>query len=84
MIPKERVRFSGVVTSLMYAWATVRFPAVAPATKRPAKSIHRDWAPPRMAKPTSRPSWLASSTRLRPNRSERDPRSGPEKSCTAA
>ena len=76
MTPKARVRFSGLVTSLMYAWAMLRLPAVSPSIMRPTKSIHRCVAPPMTRKAASVPIWLARSTGLRPMRSESRPSTG--------
>ena len=77
MTAKERVRFSGSVTSEMYACARTRFPAVSPSMIRARYTTQSVPAPARRSREAKVPSWETMSSGFRPVRSLQRPRNGP-------
>ena len=81
MIPMPRARFSGVVTSAMYAWATAMLAVAMPLHGARANSSASVGARPSAAMPTAEAAMLHSSTGRRPTRSESRPHSGMNRNC---
>ena len=74
--PRSRGRSSGSARSATAAWPTAYDDPDAPSRTRPRNSTHRAPARPVTRLPSEEPTSAATSTGLRPTRSERRPHSG--------